>query len=256
MPPGTEVSPSFASAKLEHAWCAGIAVESIAVGAATLLLCAERPGDIGFNRAYDVDAREPGTAGAVASAMRRAGRRPLLEIAPASIGHAARSELAALGLRELWTVITLSRDLGEPPPAPPGQAITRIVTPAEAESFGALAARAYALSGEDIAPTERLWTAFARAGRARCFVAEIDGAPAAVGLTCRWGEVALVDGAATLPERRGRGCQTALLAHRLRDAQAMRAEAAISRTGEGSASQRNLERIGFQVCRRMEVWGV
>jgi predicted GNAT family acetyltransferase len=171
------------------------------------------------------------------------------------MGDPQRGELSALGLERLWAVVTLRRDLGAPVAVAAASAIVRAVTPDEAESFGALAARAYGSFGEPTIPTERVWTALASGGRARCFVAEIDRVAAAVAVAYRLGEVALVDGAATLAEHRGRGCQTALLAHRLRDAGAMGARAAISRTGEGSASQRNLERIGFQVHRRMEVWG-
>jgi GNAT superfamily N-acetyltransferase len=71
----------------------------------------------------------------------------------------------------------------------------------------------------------------------------------------RAGETALVDGAATLPEHRGHGCQSALLAHRFQAARAEGACVAVTRTAAGSASQRNLERAGMRICRRMEVWG-
>ena len=49
--------------------------------------------------------------------------------------------------------------------------------------------------------------------------------------------------------------QSALLAHRFEAARAEGARVAVTRTGAGSASQRNLERAGMRVCRRMEVWG-
>ena len=66
---------------VERARGAGVAVQARAIGAATLLTCAEFPADIGFNRAFDVDAREPGVTTALVDRARALGRRPLLEIA-------------------------------------------------------------------------------------------------------------------------------------------------------------------------------
>ena len=91
--------------------------------------------------------------------------------------------------------------------------------------------------------------------RARCFFAERHGVACAIGMYLCAGAAALVDGAATLPEHRGHGCQSALLVHRFEAARAEGARVAVTRTGAGSASQRNLERAGMRVCRRMEVWG-
>jgi ribosomal protein S18 acetylase RimI-like enzyme len=77
----------------------------------------------------------------------------------------------------------------------------------------------------------------------------------AVGFSLVDGDVALVDGAATLPAYRRRGCQSTLLAHRLFDAKAAGARVAVTRAAEGSASQANLERAGMRAARRFEVWG-
>jgi 5-methyltetrahydrofolate--homocysteine methyltransferase len=48
--------------KLAWAQCAGIAVEAAAIGSATLVTSTGGPGSAGVDRAYDVDAREPGVA--------------------------------------------------------------------------------------------------------------------------------------------------------------------------------------------------
>ena len=52
--------------------------------------------------------------------------------------------------------------------------------------------------------------ALCRLGHARCFFAERAGVPCAIGVSLRAGDAAFVDGAATLPEHRGHGCQSAL----------------------------------------------
>jgi GNAT superfamily N-acetyltransferase len=136
----------------------------------------------------------------------------------------------------------------------------RSASPEEAGAFAALAVRAYGgpsagIPAAGAADAARLWTAYCRLGRARCFFAERHGSACAIGMYFRAGEAALVDGAATLPEHRGHGCQAALLAHRFQAARAEGARVAITRTAAGSASHRNLERAGMRVCRRMEVWG-
>jgi GNAT superfamily N-acetyltransferase len=254
MDPTSDPGPRFGPSKLEQARCAGLAVDAHPFGAATLLTCDELPRDISLNRAFDVDAREPGVPAAIVAHTRRTGRKPLLEIDLDSLGDPQRGELAALGLARLWPVAGLRIDLRALPPVPASIVSVRAVLPPEAETFGALAVRAYGFSDDRDAHT-RTWTAYCALGRARCFFAEIDGVPCAIGLLVVLGDEALVDGAATLPEHRGQGCQTALLAHRLRAARAAGASVAISRTASGSPSQRNLERAGFRVYRRMEVWG-
>ena len=245
---------------MERARGAGLAVQAQAIGAATWLTCAEFPADIGFNRAFDVDAREPGVARALVDRACALGRRPLLEIAAGSIGGGEREQLGTLGLARLWSVVALRLDLESFVPVPREQVRVRSASPDEAEAFAALAVRGYgappaAIPAASTAAGVRLWTAFCRLGRARCFFAERHGVACAVGMYLRDGGAALVDGAATLPEHRGHGCHSALLACRFEAARAEGARVAVTRTGTGSASQRNLERAGMRVCRRMEVWG-
>jgi GNAT superfamily N-acetyltransferase len=55
-------------------------------------------------------------------------------------------------------------------------------------------------------------------------------------------------GAATLPEYRGRGLQTAFMQERLRIAQQAGCDLAVTLTMPGTTSQRNVERAGFRVA--------
>ena len=55
-------------------------------------------------------------------------------------------------------------------------------------------------------------------------------------------------GAATLPEFRGRGIQTAFMQERLRVAQRAGCDLAVTLTMPGTTSQRNVERAGFRVA--------
>ena len=60
--------------------------------------------------------------------------------------------------------------------------------------------------------------------------------------------IASLFGAATLPEYRCRGVQTALIARRLHEAAQAGCEYAVVSTNPGSGSQRNMERRGFRLA--------
>jgi GNAT superfamily N-acetyltransferase len=85
------------------------------------------------------------------------------------------------------------------------------------------------------------------AAGARTYVALHDGAVAGGGGLRITDGVAQLVGAATLPEHRRRGVQTALLATRLADAAAAGCDVAVVTTAPGSKSQQNVARQGFSL---------
>jgi GNAT superfamily N-acetyltransferase len=78
-------------------------------------------------------------------------------------------------------------------------------------------------------------------------VAMIDGSPAGSGSLRLCDGVAQLCGAATLPRFRRRGVQTSLLSARLARAAAAGCELAVVTVQPGSVSQRNVQRLGFQL---------
>jgi GNAT superfamily N-acetyltransferase len=87
-----------------------------------------------------------------------------------------------------------------------------------------------------------------------CFLAEIDGQPGAASALAIHEGVALFAGAATVPELRRRGLQTALLRARLRYAYEIGCDLAMMAAEAGSNSQRNAERQGFHVAYTRIKW--
>ena len=85
---------------------------------------------------------------------------------------------------------------------------------------------------------------------ALAYLARVDGVVAggAAGRIIPQARIAALYGAATLPEYRRRGIQTALIARRLHDAAVAGCEFAVVSTQPGSGSQRNMERRGFRVA--------
>lgn len=86
------------------------------------------------------------------------------------------------------------------------------------------------------------------------FLVERDGAPIATASLGIVGDVALLAGASTVPEGRGLGAQTMLLAARLAEARRRGCAVAMMGTTPGSTSQRNAERRGFRIAYTRTKW--
>ena len=131
----------------------------------------------------------------------------------------------------------------------------RVVTPAEAQLWAKTNARGWAQEHPEYEPF------FLELGAIICerqgspaFLAEIDGEPAAAGSLSIHEGVALFGGAATIPQFRRRGLQTALLHARLQYAFERDCDLAMIVAEPGSESQRNAERRGFRVAYTRLKW--
>jgi GNAT superfamily N-acetyltransferase len=91
-------------------------------------------------------------------------------------------------------------------------------------------------------------TVFFREPGTRCFLSLVDGQPAGGGAMFIHENVAAFFSGSTLAGARGRGAQTALLHARLRAAREAGCELALIKTMPGNASQRNVQRAGFQLA--------
>jgi hypothetical protein len=87
----------------------------------------------------------------------------------------------------------------------------------------------------------------------RCYLAVIDGVPAATAALYVQGGTGLFAGAATLPAFRRRGCQSALITRRLNDA-AADSDLVVATAAAGAASHQNLARHGFETAHHRILW--
>ena len=129
----------------------------------------------------------------------------------------------------------------------------RVVGPDEHELWAQTSARGWSESG-----LGDFMLGLARVGAERadalCFLAELDGSAVATGAMSIHEGVALMAGASTVPEARGRGAQLALLDARLRHAAEQGCDLAMMCALPGSASQRNAERQGFRIAYTRVKW--
>lgn len=124
---------------------------------------------------------------------------------------------------------------------------------ADGEESFAFAAKALAVCFEETDPTwvrwltDSMWATFGRPDWFT-YVAYCDGEPAG------FAQLHLADGvgslalAGTLPAFRGRGVQTALIHRRIADAAAAGCDLIAGQTGNGTGSQRNMERAGLRLA--------
>jgi hypothetical protein len=88
----------------------------------------------------------------------------------------------------------------------------------------------------------------------RCYMAYIDEQPAALGVLHIANSVASMANGLTIPTMRGKGCQTALLYHRIKQAALEGCDLLASQCAPGSQSQHNQLKVGFQIAGTKTWW--
>jgi GNAT superfamily N-acetyltransferase len=176
------------------------------------------------------------------------------EVSPFA-GLATHNLLAERDYRLCEISNVLYRPLGGEDFEIPANTQIRVVTPMEAQLWAETNARGWALEHPEYQEF------FLQLGAIICarqsspaFLAEIDGKPGAAGSLSIHEGVALFGGAATVPEFRRRGLQTALLHTRLQYAFEHGCDLAMMVAEPGSGSQRNAERRGFGVAYTRFKW--
>ena len=131
----------------------------------------------------------------------------------------------------------------------------RVVGPADVATYVETTALGWSSEGAELAAFVRGYAAITVAARGtHTFVAELDGRAVAAAALAMHDGVAILAGASTIPEFRGRGAQSALLAARLRAAADAGCDLATMGALPGSASQRNAERAGFRIAYTRIKW--
>ena len=85
-------------------------------------------------------------------------------------------------------------------------------------------------------------------------IAHIDDTPAGVGILYMENGIGLLADAATLPQFRGTGCHTAMIQHRIAQAEKHNCDLLTSFVEFGSTSHQNLERAGLRVAYTKSMW--
>jgi GNAT superfamily N-acetyltransferase len=221
------------------------------VGAATVMT-AGLVDVLGFNRVVGLGIGTPATEAMldaiVAHYDTAAVPRFFVQLSPAAAPAALFDWIRRRGLRHYNNWAKLFRPVGDPPEAATDLHVEH-VGPEHARTFADLVAPAF-----DWPDAVRPWMAriVGRPGWHHyiAFDGDTPAATAALHVTGRYG---YLGPAATHPDLRRRGAQSALIARRLRDAAVLGCEMLITETAEDrpddpSPSFRNMRRAGFQVA--------
>lgn len=180
---------------------------------------------------------------------------PTLEVWTGDAGDRLGAALARRGLYagSVTATLHLCLEAPRPLPTPPARVTVEELDPADdsPDYFAALVA-GYQLTdaGPDLLAMLR---AEHDPSTVRRYLARVDGRPAAAASFYPHPDGALLSGAATRPEFRRHGCQTALIARRLTDAAAL-TDLAVVTVAYGSASHTNLARTGFRQTHTRTAW--
>jgi GNAT superfamily N-acetyltransferase len=226
-------------------------------GTSTLVYAHSWPGTpehIPFARVFHYDAPAKASSDPILARCTADGIDAIFEVLPGPQSARTSEYLRRHNFTPRWEIPWLDIQTEQFGSTGEIQHIVRQVAWHEMEQFADLFVEGYEYAGAQAA----FWHAFARysytAPGFHCFVAEIQRQPAAFGIVYIKENIALVDGAATLPRYRGLGLQKTLLTARIQYARERGCTHAFSRTGRGSISQRNLETVGMQVVCHSTAW--
>ena len=176
------------------------------------------------------------------------------EICPLA-GVPALDLLCSRGYRPIELSSVLFRPVDTLAAPPPGNIAVRLIGPAESPLWARTGARGWMTEHPELeAMLLELGTIYAAREDPLCFLAEIDGEPAAAGALSIHEGVALFAGASTVPAFRRRGLQAALLQARMRHGAERGCDLAMMVAEAGSGSQRNAERQGFRIAYTRTKW--
>jgi hypothetical protein len=149
----------------------------------------------------------------------------------------------------------LYRPVEQPSEAQQDPIQVRVITQEETQLWSNISTRGWSHEHPELLEFLRKFGPVAAASRnTRCFLAFFDGEPAATGALSLHNGIALFGGAATVPEMRRRGLQTALLHERMQYAFKHECDTAMMVALPGSDSQRNAERKGFRIAYTRTKW--
>ena len=217
-----------------------LGAEVIEVGNATACVCAGIPAEI-WNRVFGLTEAEQERIPEIARIYRERGAAPLFDLAPHGIRpyYEGTNALAALAQHGFYQAAFHQLLYGRPEPGPAPEAAgveVRAVGPEAADAFSRVYETVWgsgaASAAEDAARRAREGSPAGRGAgairvllghpRFRCYLAYVDGEPAALGVLHVHERAASMANGLTDPRFRNRGCQTALLHRRIADARRAR----------------------------------
>ena len=207
-----------------------------------------------YNRVVGLEQPDVRTLRELLAFYRAHGIRGRFEIGPAELTSALAVALASerIGLERFESVLYAPIEARVAPVT--SSVLVRPSPLDELEVYLDLWARGFGLPEFLWPDVKRIREAWFTVPRFQRYVALSDGVPIACSALYVHGDVAYLCMSATLPEGRGRGAQSALIARRWRDAADQGCRWVTTQTAFGGTSQNNMERAGMRLAHTFGVW--
>ena len=220
-------------------------------GEAAALLCRQVPSPH-FNAVVGLRSGQEDRIAEIDDWSRENNIKPRFVVAPGDLTAEMGSALAQRGFAATDTETMLYAEAPASAIRPAEADIVEVDSPALMEDFLDALLTGWGIAAAHHEPSKANMHGWLGVPDWRLYLARIDGKPAAAAKLFVKDGVGLFPDAATRPEFRGRGLQTALLRHRAAVAAQAGAELIYSQAAFGSTSQHNMERIGMRVlCSRI-----
>jgi GNAT superfamily N-acetyltransferase len=207
-----------------------------------------------YNRVVGLEQQDVRTLREILGWYRVLGIRARFEIGPAELTSALAVALASehVGLERFECQLYAAIDGRIAPP--PSAVEVRPSPRDELELYLEIWARGFALPEFLWPDVKRIRAAWFTVPNFHRYLALVDGQPAACAALYVHADVGYLCMSATLPELRGRGAQSALIARRWRDARDAGCRVVTTQTAFGGVSQHNMERAGMRLAHTFGVW--
>jgi hypothetical protein len=247
-----KIEEDFARAATET----GLAAAQARFGRTTATRLAALPGHPAYNKARGFNNDDIDDLGAICAFFTDVALLPVVEVWARDASAALGRRLAHAGFYAAEVNVTLQAQPGRPystSTSDPGMEIREVATGDADTIYLNTLFDGYGLSPDAPAPQRTMMAIEHRSPHLRRYLAYIDDQPAAAAALCTTRQRAYLAGAATVPTMRNRGCQSALIQRRLRDA-APTAPQIVATTAFGSPSLANLQRLGFTIAHTRTLW--
>jgi len=224
-------------------------VEIARLGGCVLLSIHGRRHNPSYNRAMCFAKEDEAHLEEIVRWLRERAKQFWFDVAPALVDGAVLGRLGEAGLCPsflLNVVYTVPQEMGGPAPA--GMVVEEIRLKERAHDSAVALVEGFGIPRERLAGTEQRVRIEYAAPEWRIYLACVDGRPAAMATLYVGGDMASIDGMATAPQYRRRGCQTALLRRCITDAARAGCGLLASQTEPSSTSERNMVRCGFRIA--------
>jgi GNAT superfamily N-acetyltransferase len=224
-------------------------VEIARLGQSVLLSIQGRRHNPSYNRAMCFSEEDGEHLGEALRWLRDRADAFWFDVAPALVDQAILQRLGDVGLCPsffLNVVYMVPKKADDERCA--GMIVEEISFPGRAHDFAVVLCEGFGVPSEFVESTRRSAQVEYAAPEWHAYLASVDGEPAAMATLYVDGDTASIDGMATVPRHRNKGCQTALLQRCIADAARAGCTLLASQTRPSSTSERNMARAGFRVA--------